>query len=160
MTPEPTSDTVECETLFGKTKRVPSDKLFFRPAAYALVEHDGNVLLVMNQHVRKWYLPGGGVHVGEMMQDAARREVAEETGIAVAVGEFLYFRESFFYHDPLDVAVHALSFVYRATPLTFTISGKAPDNPDEGNPQWVPLAQLQPDDLHGITTRIFEFVGC
>lgn len=37
----------------------------------------------------RWSIPGGGVHHGEALEDAVRREVLEETGIAIDIGGLL-----------------------------------------------------------------------
>lgn len=44
---------------------------------------NGQVLLVRHGYVAGWQLPGGAVDPGESAEEAARREVIEETGYAV-----------------------------------------------------------------------------
>jgi 8-oxo-dGTP pyrophosphatase MutT (NUDIX family) len=41
-------------------------------------------LVLVRQHANSWSLPKGGVESGENVLDAAKREIWEETGIAVA----------------------------------------------------------------------------
>lgn len=41
---------------------------------------------------RFWIMPGGGLEAGESFEAAACREVMEETGIALTLGPFVWFR--------------------------------------------------------------------
>ena len=63
-----------------------------RLAAYAVIRDDaGRVLLAFwnEADLRKWTMPGGGVELEETVQDAVVREVHEETGYDVVVGQLL-----------------------------------------------------------------------
>lgn len=45
-----------------------------------LAVENGKVLLVRHSYVDGWYLPGGGVQAKESLEEAVRREAAEEVG--------------------------------------------------------------------------------
>ena len=49
-----------------------------------LLMRDGYILLVKHTYHAGWLLPGGGVKRGETLEEAARREVREETGLEVS----------------------------------------------------------------------------
>ncbi len=58
---------------------------------------EGQLLLLKSHKWRGLYgLPGGHVELGETLQAAVEREVAEETGLEVHRVEFLLFQEMIF----------------------------------------------------------------
>ncbi len=76
--------------------------------AVILVPDDRVVLVRRANPPLGWALPGGFVDEGETLHDAAVREAAEETGLAVDLSE-----QFFTYSDPArDPRQHTLSTVY------------------------------------------------
>ncbi|MFD7658895.1 NUDIX hydrolase [Actinosynnema sp. NPDC059797] len=66
-----------------------------------------------------WELPGGGLDPNETPTDAARRELAEETGIHLnQLGPHLWTRESRFHYRGQDH--HRIDHVYLARTTTIT----------------------------------------
>jgi 8-oxo-dGTP pyrophosphatase MutT (NUDIX family) len=50
-----------------------------------LVVHDGKVLLHWHRKLGRWLPPGGHIEPNELPDEAARREVLEETGVEVTL---------------------------------------------------------------------------
>jgi 8-oxo-dGTP pyrophosphatase MutT (NUDIX family) len=63
------------------------------------------VLLVRHTYQRPWYLPGGGVKRGETLEQAVRREVAEEVGAELGSVRLMGVYYSFFEGKSDHVAV-------------------------------------------------------
>lgn len=64
-----------------------------RAAAGAVVIEKGKVLLVKRKYPPKegkWAIPGGSINLGETLQEAAEREIKEETGLTIGAKEPVY----------------------------------------------------------------------
>lgn len=68
--------------------------------AFGVVRREGRILMVQNERVvhgsrvETWDLPGGQVEPGELLDEALRRELHEETGIrVVGSAPFLFYQE-------------------------------------------------------------------
>lgn len=67
-------------------------KTAIRNSAKALVIKEGKVLAIkIREQDEEWYImPGGGQESEELLTDAVRREVVEETGIEVTATELVF----------------------------------------------------------------------
>lgn len=81
---------------------------------------DDRVVLVKRGHEPlkgEWSLPGGAVELGETLEAALRREVAEETGLEVAVGPVIEVFDRIIADAQAKIEYHfvLVDYVCRAT---------------------------------------------
>lgn len=148
-------DTIECENMNGERVSVPRSDLAFRPTAYAIIVRDGAILAVRERGFPLLNFPGGGVECGERIADALQREVREETGFMVTIGDFLHVRENFFYCDPAREAWHAIIFYY-------TCASDPPDAEpvigDVAEMRWMTVRELKESDFSSVHADIIRML--
>ena len=67
-----------------------------RHACRGILVHGGKILLVHESKENKYIIPGGGVENGETLEQCCEREMLEETGMKVRVGQnYLEIEELF-----------------------------------------------------------------
>ncbi len=124
-----------------------------RVAVGALVIRAEAVLLVKRGKAPsdgKWAIPGGSVELGETLQQAAEREIFEETGIHIRAAEPVYTFD-FIEHDKhSDIRFHYVIVDLEAEYL----SGKPKPGDDADQAAWIPFAKLKGLDMNA-TTRTF-----
>lgn len=148
---------IACRTMTG-TKMVPKEKLQFRPSAYGVVLFEGKILLTKMKTTGKLWLPGGGVDIGETLEDAVKREMWEECGIEVDVQKPELFGQRFFYYEADDLAMHAFLFVSLCTPRTFVLE-RHHEEDESIDPQWVSVDSLQAEDFQDWGVEIMEYLN-
>ncbi|MFX1465282.1 MAG: NUDIX hydrolase [Promethearchaeota archaeon] len=104
---------------------------------------DGNekILLVKrgNEPGRgKWSFPGGLVNVGEAVKDAAKREVKEETGLSVKIGDLAGVVDVVIKDDNEKVQYHYVIIDFFATRESGEISPRS----DAEDVRWILLKDL------------------
>lgn len=148
-----------CESLYGNQILIPTEKVVFRPAAYALIIKDEQLLLMNTRSTGKYFPPGGGIALDERLEVALQHEVKEETGLEIAIIRFLHFKESFFYYDPLDEAYHSFAFFFLCTPKTQTVvdDDHVDDNESE-KPRWVDWHSLRAEDFQSFGAELMPLI--
>ena len=143
MISKPDPKILTCVDVRGNMHKVPVDQLSWQPGCYAIVVHDGSILL-SKQH-GKYVLPGGGPEFGEMMEDAAVRETLEETGIRVANPRLLACKSNLFIMPGIDKPVQSILFFYACDFTSGQLSVAGLDEHEQTwteMPEWVRLDKL------------------
>ncbi len=118
-----------------------------RIAAYCIVIRNGEILLShwKEAGLAAWTLPGGGLEPGEDPADAARREVEEETGYAVELGELIGIDSRVVpAEDRLrggNGPMHALRIIYRAEVIGGELRNEVDGSTDEAN--WFSVEEVE-----------------
>jgi len=153
-------DYIECRSIYGGVRQIPREKLVFRPSVYGVIVHQGKILLLNSRSANLLALPGGGIDIGEPLEQALKREVREETGIDVKMARFLHFEEDFFYYDPKELAFHSFLFIFECTPLTFELaSDDEVDDEDAEKPRWYNIGGLNKTDFLSFGKFIMDYLN-
>lgn len=116
-----------------------------RPAVGAVVFRDEAVLLVRRAHppaMGMWAIPGGRVRLGETIQEAAEREILEETGVVIRAGAPILTFDVIQRNDCGEVEYHYVIVDMVAD----YVSGEPHPGDDAADARWIKadeLAQLQ-----------------
>ena len=88
-----------------------------------ILDAAGQLLLMRRSDTGSWWLPGGFMEPGETLEEAARREVLEETGLALGALEFLrvFSGPDCYYRYPNGDEVHSVIATYLARDVRGTL---------------------------------------
>lgn len=85
---------------------------WFRYRAGAIIIENGCILVARNEMDNYYYSIGGGVHLGETAEDAVKREVLEETGVAYEIDRLAFIHENFLTAQIRSMALTATKFLF------------------------------------------------
>ena len=122
-----------------------------------IVRRDSRALIVQRgtqPNKGRWTIPGGAVDVGEHLRDTGRREVREECGIDVTVGDLAGVFEAIVPDGAGRVHYHYVIIDY----LAEYVSGDLTPASDIVDARWVTLEQLGEYDITERARHVLEDV--
>ena len=140
---------------------VPAASKRQRIAAYGVArDAEGRLLLARAAPALtlrgRWFLPGGGVQHGESPTESLRREMEEESGLAVSVGPLLDILSDV-RHLPDGVSLHTVRLIYRVDSWEGTLRPEVGGTTDAVG--WFTLEEVRAMPLaHYVQTVVDELL--
>lgn len=109
----------------------------------AIVIHEGKILLIKRGAAPGkglWAIPGGTLKLGETMRECAAREILEETGVTIAVGDCIYVFDLIERDEAEKIKFHFIVVDFAA----LYISGEPQGADDADEARW-----FEPEDMDG-----------
>lgn len=120
-----------------------------------VVIHEGRALLIKrgSEPLKdQWSIPGGTLELGESIQEGVRRELLEETGIEVRVGELIEVFDRIFRDAAGNIQYHFVIVDY----LCEKVGGEAHAASDVTDVAWVREEDLWNYKLTEAATRVIR----
>jgi len=125
----------------------------------AIIEKNNSLLFgrkkeKMGPYPNAWHLLGGGVHDGESLNDAIKREIKEESGIEVEITKSLGFDED---SEPSKNG-ETTHYIFLAF-LAKYVSGEIKADDDIKRLAWIEKEELAKIELTKPSLRLFKEIG-
>ena len=151
--------TISCKNNFDQIVEIPEEKFIFRPSVYGIVLDKNKIVVLRNKSNNKLWFPGGGLEIGERLEEGLKREIHEETGLSVEVNDLLLTKENFFYYQPKDGAYHAFLFFYLCHPKDNFNNFNPTDLTDESvDPRWIEISEIEKENISDLSEDIFKLL--
>jgi ADP-ribose pyrophosphatase YjhB (NUDIX family) len=117
----------------------------------AVLDGEGRVFLVRHTYTPGWHLPGGGVEVGESLEEALAKELREEASIRMTGSPRLH---GVFFNRPLSPRDHVAVYVVRE----FVVEGAKQPDREIAEAGFFKLDALPEETTTGTRRRLDEII--
>ena len=134
-------ESVVCVDIDGNTNEVAIDDISFRPSVYGVIVKNGSILLTP-QFTDQWDFPGGGMDLGETLDEALEREIREETGMGAKRDKLLHVDTDFFTHPGTKKSYQTVHMYFTCTDVSGEISTDGFDEHEKSYArmaEWIPI---------------------
>jgi ADP-ribose pyrophosphatase YjhB (NUDIX family) len=119
----------------------------------AIIVEGNRILLVKrasDPNKGLWSIPGGLVRIGEGLKEAVRREVREETGLEIEVGDLAFVSEEIFRADGVRYHYILIDFFAKV------VGGKLKAGSDAMDVAWFDIDRLGDEVIEGVRKMVGE----
>ncbi|MFH2104780.1 MAG: NUDIX domain-containing protein [Parcubacteria group bacterium] len=137
------SKIVICRDIKGGKYEIPVRDLVFRPSVNGVIIEKEKVLLIKDKN--GYDFPGGGIELGEIIPITLKREVKEETGYDIKIGEIITCQDSFFRLPFADNFVHSILIYYSCKVIGGKLTAEHIDEYEQkvgAEPKWVDTSDV------------------
>ncbi|MGF9696158.1 MULTISPECIES: NUDIX hydrolase [Paenibacillus] len=117
--------------------KVGNDMIILNFSGAIIENNKGEILLQRRRDRNAWGFPGGAMELGESAVDTAIREIKEETGLVVSIGDLVGIYTKYFDEYPNGDQAQTIAFMYRGK----VIGGQL----DASNEESIELRFFSPD---------------
>ncbi len=115
----------------------------------ACVFKDDKILIIQRANPPSqgmWSLPGGMIELGETIQETTKREVAEECGIEIEVGDVFHAANLIVPDEKGDIKYHyVITYL-----IAYYKNGEAKPGSDAMDIKWVTIEELTKFDINPV----------
>lgn len=119
----------------------------WRVSAYVIVKKDNAMLILKNKNEKLYDIPGGGIEMGESIEEALHREAMEEAGASVKIGQLIDVAQGWFKHVNGNF-YQTLQLFYAAELIGELVE------PTEGTTEWVGWVKMNELDKYPLPTAV------
>ena len=130
-----------------------TDDGVFNYRVAGVIIHEGKVLVMTDDRVKHFMLPGGRVGLHESSKEAVVREVAEELGEELPIIRPLWINEGFFEQEWSGRQVHELAFYFLLDASGSSLVNKGDEFTLQEDDKlhtckWVPIEKLKDETFY------------
>ena len=125
----------------------------FNYRVWAILRRGDHLLVMREEEINHWYLPGGRVKLHEPLEDALRREVAEELALPARIVRPLWLVENFYTMDTKegkDIPFHELGLYFLVELSTDALPEGETFSQKDSDGVWHQYRWFSREDLQGV----------
>ena len=139
---------MKCKDFHSKEHDIPIEDFKTRASIYGLIFNEDKTKVLLVKHFDGYDYPGGGLKVGQSIEDALHREIEEETGydLNIPTMQLLSVSTDLFYHNFKKTAFQTILIYYTASLTSFDNKKGVQKSNSElqymGDAEWVSIDTL------------------